>query len=486
MIWVKRSLFVLAALVTLAALVFAFESWRGKRAWLKFKAESEAKGERLDIAGFIPKPVPDADNFAMTPFFAPLLKYHHTGDPPVIAWHDSNGLSRAQNTTVSGIKEGTGQLFGSRDKAQLTDLAVWQEYFRSNKNFSLPEQRQTPSADILQALSKYEAVFAELRDAAKRPHATFPIHYDESFYAMLPHLAVLKSLSNLLRLRTLALLAENRPDDALEDVRLNLRLAESLKQEPLLISQLVRMAIINIGLEAIWEGLSTGRWSDAHLTQIQTLLSPIELLPEYDFAIRGERAFSNDLFDKMRAGHTFENNPDIALPRYTPAGFLYHNQLVINRVHQKYSFGMVDAQKRRVYVDRAKLADDPAELNSSNPYHMMARMLLPALSKASKRFAMTQTAVDQAALACALERYRLAHGQYPESLAGLKPQFIREIRHDIISGEALHYARREKDFVLYSVGWNEKDDQGTPEPRFGTGAGKTGDWVWTPAPRGNN
>src|SRR5687768_17284181 len=104
--WLKRLLFVFVALVTLAALVVAVESWRGKRAWLKFKAEGEAKGERFDLTGLIPRPVPEAENFAMTPFFAPLLKYHHTGDPPVIVWHDGEGLSRAQSTTVSGVKEG--------------------------------------------------------------------------------------------------------------------------------------------------------------------------------------------------------------------------------------------------------------------------------------------------------------------------------------------------------------------------------------------
>jgi hypothetical protein len=113
----------------------------------------------------------------------------------------------------------------------------------------------------------------------------------------------------------------------------------------------------------------------------------------------------------------------------------------------------------------------------------MAHLLLPALSKAAGRFALTQTSVDQAALACALERYRLAHGQYPEALAALKPQFVRAIPHDIITGEALHYSRIEKDkFLLYSIGWDQKDDQGKQTPGFATGKDKIGDWIWTPAP----
>jgi hypothetical protein len=486
MIWLKRLLFVVAVLITVAALVLVFESWRGRRAWLKFKAELEGKGERLDIAAFIPRPIPDAENFAMTPFFAPLLKYHHTGDPPVIVWHDSNGLSRAQNTTLSGVKEGNWPPFGARDKTTLTDLQAWQEYYHSNRNFSLPEQRRSPGADVLQALSRYEAVFAELHEAAKRPHAAFPIHYDESFYAMLPHLAVLKSVSNLVRLRTLALLAENRPEEALADIQLNLRLAESIKTEPLLISQLVRIAIVQITADSVWEGLSARRWNDQQVAQLQSAFSSIQLLHDFHFAMCGERAFGNDVFEKMRAGHKLPSE-DIGLPRYAPSGLLYHNQLVINRIHEKYSFNMVDGEKRRVYVDRAHLSEDPPELRTRHPYHILARILFPALAKACGRFALAQSTVDQTALACALERYRLAHGEYPETLKVLTPQFVREVPHDVITGEALRYSRIDKDkFVLYSVGWNEKDDAGVPAPRAGGATAKTGDWVWTPAPPRDN
>jgi hypothetical protein len=482
--WVRVLIFIGLALLTLAALVVTFENWRGKRAWFKFKNEWEAKGERFDLASLLPKPIADSENFAATPFFAPFFRYHHTNDPPVIVWHDSNGLDRAQSTTLSGVKEGQAPTLGSRAKTNLTDLKLCQDYYRSNQNFSLPAQNQSPAADILHALSKYDAVLAELREAGKRPQSAFPIHYDESFYAMLPHLATLKSLCNILRLRTLASLAENRPAEAVADVRLSLRLADSLKSEPLLISHLVRLAILSITADTVWEGLSTGRWNDQHLAEIQSAFSSIELLADYHFALRGERAFGADIFDKMRAGHQFIGEDDLrSISRYAPDGFLYHNQLVLFRLHQKYSFHMIDPERRRVYVDRANQADDPPEVRTRHPYNIMSRLLFPALSKAAGRFAQAQTSVDQAALACALERYRTAHGQYPEALAALKPRFVRAIPHDIITGEALHYSRIKNDeFVLYSVGWNEKDDQGTPAPRSGSTARKNGDWVWTPAP----
>ena len=124
------------------------------------------------------------------------------------------------------------------------------------------------------------------------------------------------------------------------------------------------------------------------------------------------------------------------------------------------------------------------ERQRRHPYHFLAALFLPAVEKSSFQFARAQTAIDQAVLACALERYRLAKGEYPPALEQLKGGFIREIPKDVITGGPLHYSRTETNkFLLYSVGWNEKDDKGVPTPPGATPLRQaTGDWVWIPAP----
>ena len=81
-------------------------------------------------------------------------------------------------------------------------------------------------------------------------------------------------------------------------------------------------------------------------------------------------------------------------------------------------------------------------------------------------------------MACALERYRLANGQFPEKLDSLTPQYISRLPNDVITGQPYKYRRADDgQFILYSVGWNEKDDGGVP----GTHSlydDKEGDWVW--------
>ncbi len=105
-------------------------------------------------------------------------------------------------------------------------------------------------------------------------------------------------------------------------------------------------------------------------------------------------------------------------------------------------------------------------------------MLLPALSNALKRTAETQAVVSQATLACALERYRLAKGEYPEQLAALTPSYIQQLPHDPITGSSLIYQKNEGEYILYSVGWDGKDDGGLV-PNKANDRNKPHDWVWS-------
>jgi hypothetical protein len=92
-------------------------------------------------------------------------------------------------------------------------------------------------------------------------------------------------------------------------------------------------------------------------------------------------------------------------------------------------------------------------------------------------------------VACALERFRLAHGNYPETLDSLTLQFIAQLPHDLINGQPLKYRRTDDGrFVLYSVGWNETDDGGKVElTKSGNADINKGDWVWRyPAEQGSH
>src|SRR5262245_7000970 len=86
----KFASFGICVLLLLALAAWLFENWRGARAWKAFRAEWESKGERFDLAAFKPAPVPDEQNFALTPLLAPMLDYQRRPGRPV-QWRDPVG-----------------------------------------------------------------------------------------------------------------------------------------------------------------------------------------------------------------------------------------------------------------------------------------------------------------------------------------------------------------------------------------------------------
>jgi hypothetical protein len=146
---------------------------------------------------------------------------------------------------------------------------------------------------------------------------------------------------------------------------------------------------------------------------------------------------------------------------------------------------MVDVKKQLVLPANLRRTAKAMEGHRPTPYNLFAGLLLPALEKASKKTAVAQTYVNLARIACALERYRLANGNYPETLDVLMPKFISKLPHDVINGQPLKYHRSaDGTFVLYSVGWNETDDGGEVVRNVGKDGKERavdqdkGDWVW--------
>jgi len=121
-----------------------------------------------------------------------------------------------------------------------------------------------------------------------------------------------------------------------------------------------------------------------------------------------------------------------------------------------------------------------AEMKHRTAYNIAERLFLPALGNAVRRFAYEQETVDLARVAIALERFRLVQGEYPALLDPLESRFIEKLPQDIINGEPLHYRRSvDGKFLLYSVGWNETDDDGqVSSSQNGAVDISKGDWVW--------
>ncbi|HEX5219429.1 MAG TPA: hypothetical protein VFZ59_07660 [Verrucomicrobiae bacterium] len=506
----RHKLLVFAGLVTLIALFYAVENWRGRTAWNHFRREWEARGVEFALDKIVPPPIPEAENMYEA---EPWRGFHFIRSGGILfentniqseVWFDITGPKRRE------APEGT-DLFLARQ----VKLEEWQNFYRGTNNqftsagggltnyFPVAAAPQTPAQDVLLALSKFEDRLNQIRTAAQRPKARFWVNYEDGFGALIPHLAKFKSIATYLRLRSTALLADGQTDAAFDDLMLAFRLDKALQDEPILISHLVRIAVLQVNLSTLWEGLASHRWTDAQLAAFEAELAGIDVLAEYQNGMNGERYFSmwcvdflyrtgdlNSIGGSAEPGNYSLGDQLIAANNKAtfhliPRGWFDQNKVSLGKMHVDYIRPMVDVEKQ--LVPPANLRRTSAAMSSyrPTPYNLFAGLLLPALEGASKKSAVAQTYVNFARIACALERYRLANGNYPEALDVLAPKFISKLPHDVINGQPLKYRRNaDGSFVLYSVGWNETDDGGQVV-RLTNKNGKEGgvdqdkgDWVW--------
>jgi len=225
-------------------------------------------------------------------------------------------------------------------------------------------------------------------------------------------------------------------------------------------------------------------------------------------SIRGEVIFSAKMTDYIRRTrkitpylNLFNNSSLSGSPWWdflcylAPSGWFNQNKIRFSEFYLQKDLPAASAENRQFLPKLAMEAE--ADLDASiahpTPYNALKNVFLSQLRKwftgkfiPTMKFAATQESVDLARVAIALERYRLAHGDYPDSLDVLAPQFIDKVPHDLIGGQPLKYRKTANNFVLYSIGWNEKDDGGVPVfaqdiSRWINGSQdlENGDWVWT-------
>ncbi|MGH7943086.1 MAG: hypothetical protein ACREFR_18660 [Limisphaerales bacterium] len=497
-------IFLVLGLFLLAWLFWFGADLLSKHGLERYEQQREAMGEHFNFADFIPKPVLDESNFALAPIVAGGYEemMNQNGRPT----HSRNG--DVDDPLVMEIYGGKSRVQtpdgGNWALGQPTDLKAFQRYYRSLAQsgdanaFPVAPQPQSPAADVLLALSRYDEPIEELRQAAALPDSRFPLNYhsDPPAGILLPHLAELKGPSQVLELRAVSELQNGQNDAALADVELMLRLMASVRDEPFLISHLVRVALLNLALQPVWEGTQAHRWTDSQLKELDRDLAGLDFLADYQFCMRGECAIGMadmDYFRRTRkavmdyGAHTMPSALELEL-RFGPDSIYYHNESVFARAFQEWILPIVDVRRHTVSLKAARVATTNLEAMDLN---LTVNNVLAATSlfygRSLERFSHAQSCVNMARLAIALERYRLVHSIYPETLKALTPDFIESIPHDIIGGKPLKYHRSSGGrFVLYSVGWNGSDDGG--KIAF-LGASKTsidyekGDWVWAGEPQ---
>ncbi len=503
--------FAVASLVVMLAVAafYGVENWRGAREWENTRREMAAQGEPPYFAALVPAPVPDEQNLAMIPLFAQALNYRadpatqrKTLSPEPVGpfWRDMPAGPTAGHSATSAETWLAGRTLV---------LADWQKLYAASKEYPHPPRPGRPSADVLLALTRYDDVLNELERAAdERPLTRFPVDWEQDSLGdiRVPHGLLVCRLAETLRLRACAELVEGQHDRAARNILTALRLARGLGREPHLLCCVQDLVATLFALQPVWEGLASHRWSADELRRFQVALRQDDHLENCLRTMRGEReAFCSRLdhlqteLPQWKSLFVAENDPPYAWGRigfrlfaWMPGGWLKQNKAFACRSYQQGIIRSIDLRAHRVSPVMARTEDEVLERTAKfSPHTFLARIALITVSPTLGRCTRTQTACEEAEVACALERYFLEHRRYPDGLDALVPAYLDRVLHDLTDGAPMRYRRTgDGRYLLYGVGWNGRDDGGTmawqqPSPgKFPARPDdKEGDWVWqyTPA-----
>lgn len=260
-----------------------------------------------------------------------------------------------------------------------------------------------------------------LRAAAAFPQSRFPVDFDDAEQGrQFDRLAPLRELVRLTSLKALFDSLRQNDAAAVEAVTLGMAVANSITDDPMVMSHLVRFALHSMTIDAMEQVINRRALTEPQLAALQRLMvqsadmEPFARGVEAEMCIGANMKFS-DAAAEVEREKWLENRQ--ALPDAIRA-----------------------LAKSAPMPDSTAMAPEPAD-----------KSILTACKGALARLRLASTLLG-------LERYRAAKGGYPKTLAELVPDYLSEIPIDPYDGQPLRYKPQDGGVFVWSVFQNGVDD----------------------------
>jgi ABC-type transport system involved in multi-copper enzyme maturation permease subunit len=338
---------------------------------------------------------------------------------------------------------------------------------------SYPPQMQftTQQTETLSALRfRSKAALTEARKLKDLPEGRFTISYRDNVPLSFGLLEKPGFIAWLLSVDLLLRAQEGAIDDALESCRAVVNAGRAIGDEPPPYVQLYRMQLHDLAVRRIERVLAQGRPSESALAALQNLLDDEERQPLLLIAMRGKRALDDRFMESVQRGtgrvldqagygqNVLNLPPDrmwgaaMDLFQYVTVPLL-SRPLKIQRA-EALSFHTKLVEIAKFQPEQAPVAlARQGTVSSLLVEQYLLRWFLPTLQR-------SQAKVRCTIVALAVERYRRAHGRWPDSLSALIPKFLEKVPIDLYDGQPLRYRRLADGVVIYSVGPDRRDDGG--------------------------
>lgn len=369
-------------------------------------------------------------------------------------------------------------------------------------------------AETVQLFKAFEPQLKRLREATHRPIIGIELgfnqssviqssrtHMDDSVLPsdnpeenpslinlLLPHLGRVRQLANTLAFDTLIAARESDSNRTYENLSAILALARQKSFDRTLISSLVNMAIADVAFNLIHQVLieHPGTLTREHLVALSHELFLTR--PATEIMLEGEIMMFNDLFQRAYTDDGHGNG------RITKEGML----MFASYAGESWTGSDLDGTPLQMAAGPITLAVSPSRKSQATLYKEMMdtvksiartspqhisllnthrqylqtkvhnipgiryspiEILMPAMGHSLSSSFIAQMNLDAIATILAIEIYKTDHGQLPDSLSQLTPNYLPSIPQDLFNpGQPLNYKQTDTGYLIYSVGDDGDDD----------------------------
>ncbi len=326
-----------------------------------------------------------------------------------------------------------------------------------------------PDADDRRIIAAMHADASEAivraRTLRNMPNGGSPMIYaePEPIGTLMESTQNLRMVASILDTDAVILASDGDGNSALRTTHAILNTARAVGDEPFMISTLVRIALTTIACRSAKRTLG---WSEptAGLAELQSAFAEELGVPRLTYGLRGERAMQYLLMENIDSGALDPNSVESksATGIKGRLGTAPMRRTLPNQ--QAYLldiYGQMLAAEKLEGKERiaAFAAVKPAQ--GTGFVSLLMSLLLPSTLKVGDAESRCRAILGTTIIALACERFRLANGRFPNSIAEIPKTLLPKVPDDPFTGDPLVFKTLADGIVIYSVGADLVDDGGT-------------------------
>jgi len=333
-----------------------------------------------------------------------------------------------------------------------------------------PDPNEPAETRRLLELDVVEQAMSMVKQGSLRPARRFDREYEAGLEMVMPDLLDLKGLFRILQDKAIFEAESGNTEEAWALLETQLRFADALRQEPDIVPQLVRIAMVGGSCMTARELCETALPDRKCQDDIERFLVAYDDVSPLARAVDGERLLYGEWVFGLSRDELYRVTQEWS-SSYIPEIF---HRARFWRMTFKPTYLADHAAYLRVMLEAARQFESPyvpeeviareMELFKVQKRHRLTGLFAPATLRIKEIYLRTAAHMRITRAGLALLRYRETHGALPDTLDALGLEGLAD---PFVEQSQLLYKETPDGFVLYSVGTDQKDNDGTPRQPYG-------------------